>query len=187
MVKYYGELSYWEDDEQSTEIGMWEQSPTVYTKRYSYDDMRFNFSDMTSNAISQWNDALGFSMEKTSDENASDIQVYGGSISELKENDVWTLTPGVYGVTDPNDREFIGYYSNNGNLVKLYRMNSAKIAIVRCDRMLEKYKKTTVHEFGHALGFLGHITEREVGVMRQGDFADYELTTYDIRHLRQLY
>lgn len=34
---------------------------------------------------------------------------------------------------------------------------------------------------------LFYISERDVGVMRQGDFADFELTTYDIRHLKQLY
>lgn len=46
--------------------------------------------------------------------------------------------------------------------------------------------KTGTHELGHALGFLGHITD-DTAIMKQGIISIYTLTNKDKLHLQQVY
>ncbi len=49
-------------------------------------------------------------------------------------------------------------------------------------------QKTVLHEFGHALGYYGHIVDDNYyGVMKQGNSNNTNLSNYDKNHLSQAY
>lgn len=65
-------------------------------------------------------------------------------------------------------------------------MISAIIYIVYRENTLNEQVETVVHEFGHALGYLGHSTNT-TDVMYTYLHSSYTLKTNDIQHLSQIY
>ena len=50
----------------------------------------------------------------------------------------------------------------------------------------DEYKKTCVHEFGHALGFFGHASSTSAVMYHKGH-SNYQLQGLEKNHLMQVY
>lgn len=138
---------------------VWTSAPSVAS--HSYDSgYSSQLASWTSNARTKWSD--DGSPTTTGDISSADIQVYYGSRTQLVETagfpaDVYNET--LVGYTD-SDATSIGEESFVFGGVRRFvmRFTHAKIAItpqaVYGDR-------TTLHEFGHALGWIGHSSNSD--------------------------
>lgn len=179
---YLGSLQYWYDDE-SNEIGYWETSPKIYREKLN-NDANFYFNNATTSAVEQWNNALGLSMSFVSKSEAN-ITYYGGTVEEIEENTERILSSTNLGITYMWYNE-VGYYNYEGEIKHAVLMTEAQCFLVSRGLTNNQCIKTGTHELGHALGFLGHITD-DTAIMKQGIISIYTLTNKDKLHLQQVY
>ena len=185
LIKYFGELSCWYDEETKW-IGSWKYSPTIHQEKLN-DDINFSFNEAMASARLQWNNALNLSMSFTSQEDNADIKVYGGTPTEIWEETGRQMEINELGKTRYQIAA-AGYYIYNNELKIAAKTTSHEVAIVSYsnERTGTQYIKTTTHELGHCLGFVGHIVT-QTAIMKQGTIDIYLLTEYDIEHLQQVY
>ena len=183
--KYLGELQYWYDDEQNEKIGKWDYDPKIYFENLSNNDSTFYFDAATNSAVNQWNNALDISMSSVPDSAAADIIFYGGTAQDLVNRGL-PITDGTLGVTVSSLHDEGEYYTYGENEVSLVHIRAASVGLVSQGLTNSMYIKTATHELGHALGFLGHITD-STAIMTQGIIPIDQLTDKDINHLKQIY
>ena len=184
--EYRGTLTKWGDAERDI-IAHWDTVPTIFKKKIG-SDASFYFNSAFNTAFLEWEDALGWSLTTTTQEQQADIAVYGGTREELKQimgANASYLTDSTAGITFPA-YDVTGYYRYNGE-VKIYaEMEKATIYIPSDGRPANECRNIVTHELGHALGFLGHSSSSS-SVMYPYVSTIYDVQAAEKDHLLQIY
>ena len=180
-----GTLSYWESD--SSSIGRWSSTPKVY--RFPLNSsFSSTFISCVSAAKTQWNTNAGIGLTITDSSSQANIHCYGGTAEEIAEQTGKTAASlsGHSGMTYYNSKTLEGTYTYGSSTKKGYIFSDVLVVVLDLDRDAAYTKKTTIHEIGHALGWMGHSSNSS-NVMYQGSTTETTLTTADKRHLQQVY
>ncbi len=185
VINYVG-ISCWYSD--SYMIGRRTESPTLWYSKLNSNPL-FMFVTGMSHAESQWESALGISIISTSSEISSSLKYYGGTKAEIDALGIFPSVP----TTDLGLSQV--YYSlwgtipYNGITKNVVIISSSRGYIVdRSDMGTNNYKKTCTHEFGHALGWIGHpSTLQPTWVMQQGILENTVLAENEKKHISQTY
>ena len=138
-------------------------------------------------ANTEWKGIRSFTY--ASSEDAADIVCYGGTIKEMEAAKVpEQFCEGITGRTKHSNWDVYQYRRTYGTEKKsIYKMSYAIIYVLDKDgRTANQTKKTTIHEFGHALGWFGHSSS-DKDVMWQGETSVTKITNRDHDHLSQIY
>lgn len=112
---------------------------------------------------------------------------YGGTYSVLYLREP-SLSSWAAGMTVYRSHSREGYWENRGIRRNGNRISKADIYIVyESGRTTNQYRNVTTHELGHALGWYGHNTRGSSNVMHHTMTSITSLSTYDKRHLVQIY
>lgn len=178
-----GTLSYWYSDD--SKIGRWDYTPYLCSWVGDGSISSSKFASYVSHAMGQWDNA-GVPSEGTDDESESDLTVEAGTWDYVKAL-VPELSVGATGATK-HSRVIEGTWIYNGTSKTGYNQRSGtKVYVITIDgRTDDQYKKTTTHEFGHAMGWYGHSSVTG-DIMRQGTSSQTTLSTRDKNHLNQIY
>lgn len=185
VINYVG-ISCWYSD--SNLIGRRTNSPTLWYSKLN-SNPSFMFVTGMTHAESQWESALGISINSASSATSSSLKYYGGTKAEI---DALGLFPSVptnnLGLTQYSYSQW-GTISYNGSTKTVMIMSSTTGYIVdRSDMGTNNYKKTCTHEFGHALGWIGHPSPSQpTWVMQQGILENTVLAENEKKHLLQAY
>ncbi|MCL1904058.1 MAG: hypothetical protein FWF94_06560 [Oscillospiraceae bacterium] len=188
--------TFWHDD--SNKVGFWNKSSiTVHSQTVGTVSSGFNFSSWTSEALGKWTSALGVNISSTSSQASSDIQAYGGRksvICEISGESYWPdsrvgMCKWVYSTPEA------GTFSANGATRWVYRYNAAKVYVLELysdwsQNNVNLTKHTTIHEFGHALGYMSHpfdIEANKSDIMYPYTSPSLTLSANERKHLRQIY
>ena len=176
-------LSYWHSDKDK--IGHWCPAPIVVSTPLS-PSFSTTLQSGISKAQSEWGKA-GIYFNYISNSWAYNIICYGGTPDELIAAGIQEDFSGITGRTKHTQWDvYEGNYRYGSTLKKGYSMTSAVIYILDLNRPLAQVQKTTIHEFGHAMGWFGHSLD-SANVMCQGGTSITQLTTTDKQHLQQIY
>ncbi len=182
--EYKGKLNYWNNTGNT--VGYWSSVPKVYSEKIET-DIYFCYNTGVNSARSQWGSALGVTYNSISKDSA-DIECYGLTAAQYK-----TLTGTDWGTDTTGLTVYsfytIGYVTYGNEVKKLIRNTHATVYIIHDTSNIRPeslIKKTVTHEFGHALGYIGH-SPTSTDVMYAYAHDDYQLKTAEINHLRQVY
>lgn len=176
-------LSVWYSDEDKA--GYWETAPTVYRIPLS-SSFSTSLVSYVAAANTQWKGIRSFTYATS--ESAATIVCYGGTRQEMSDAGITEDFGTVTGRTKHSEWDSYQYSRSYGDSSKkIYAMNYAIIYVLDIDgRTANQTKKTTIHEFGHALGWFGHSSNNS-DVMWQGTSTVTTVTTRDKAHLSQIY
>ncbi len=184
-----GTLTYWEDRE-STTVYRWGDTyrsipQPIYVNQLNGND-KFHFMKGFDHAFIQWGNALNRAFVKSASPTTS-IKYYGGTKEQLETIGVFGKIGGELGATQTSESyEGTWKYGSYNRTVK--RMNSARGYIVDCSwRDIVGYKNTCAHEFGHAMGWAGHTTDKDSVMYKNDNYNRIYLSSIDKRHLQQIY
>lgn len=176
-------LDCWYSD--SNEVAYWASSPTLYVDN-NYNMPTFYFNSGVNSAKSQWTSALSISMQSSTQELAR-IKCYGSTAADLYTRFGVVFDDNCGGLT------YTTYVSNSvsttywgGNRKTIRQLNRATIYVPYKEISYSDQIDTVVHEFGHALGYLGHSSSK-TDVMYYKVQSSYTLKASDISHLAQFY
>lgn len=152
----FGSLSSWNALNGSgpndiDRVGFWSYYPTVYVQDET-NSMPY-LTDCVEAALDVWNTALGMKMTITDNESLADIVIRG-----VNENGLGGPSGAVgFMVEDPSfvAKKYYINYSGKQKEVQQFVKGVVRI-LYRSDRTQEDVQRTTIHEIGHALGYLGH-------------------------------
>ncbi|MGF2617493.1 matrixin family metalloprotease [Rossellomorea vietnamensis] len=181
LAAILGYPMFWESNKAT--IARWKSVPDVYY--YAVDgSLQGTLPTYVSHARSQWNTA-GVPNYSTTSSSGAEIKIYGGTYTNLKSIEP-SLTTDNTGLMTPT-YSYEGEWIANGSTKTGYKFSSAKVYVVyKTGKSGSGYKKTTTHEIGHALGWLGH-TSYSSDVMYAYASEITTLTSRDKRHLNQIY
>jgi predicted Zn-dependent protease len=175
-------------------IGYWTIDPEYYSEKLDNNDTDFTFNSAILIAWGQWTNALNLTIPNTSSKNTAEIEVYGGTVAQLTDNDErWEYLYEDEYDNETGDTLYIydysyGYdsftYGASEKLGCTFIKNYS--CLISRNRTSAEYYKTAVHEFGHSLGWIGHGPSLP-NVMAQGNSSIYVLSETDIDHLKQVY
>jgi len=176
-----GSITYWESD--SNTIGRWTSVP-----RTSHETINGftnnNFLSYVNHARNQWRSA-GISISSTSTN--ANLMFYGGNRTALVLREP-ALSPHYAAMTVWRSVSREGYWDQRGTRRTGNKISRADIYIVyESGRSTAQYRNLSTHELGHALGWYGHTTRGSSNVMYDTMTSITNLTTYDKRHLGQVY
>lgn len=154
-VQAYEENScqYWYSS--STHVGHWFSTPKVAKEKLN-NSMLFEFSQAISHSRIQWNSVQVPTSSCNSIENA-DIPCIGGTASEIYAAYNYSINPNAYNGMTVVSKSFYCQITYQNQQKSLYAMNHATVYILdKGYTNPDKYKATSLHELGHALGWCGH-------------------------------
>ena len=158
------------------EVGYWSEAPkTMFTNLST----SFNISTYVNNAVTTWNRA-GISSAITPSN--ANIRLYGGTRTQLNAVGFWYADDNV-GLTTFDDISNVGTVNNYFTLYE-FKKTSASM----CDELTTENskKQTALHEYGHALGWVGHSsTASDVMYYKVNEATS--LSTRDKEQLKQVY
>lgn len=182
-----GTLSCWYatyTESQTTNIGRWAANTlTVRTIKLN-SDASFSFLIGVNHAASEWEDALGITINTSSTTSTGDIEYYGGTRAEIATYTGYTIPTDVAGRT----RYYYTYEEGTwtyGSSSKTGYLFSFIYCYLVDDSDDYEYNVAT-HELGHALGWMGH-TPNSSAVMYHTQSSVETLTAIDKNHLSQVY
>lgn len=181
---YLGILQYWNDDEIS--VSYWNE-PVPLCVDNKVNESNFYFDAGVLSAKNQWGNALNLQFVNANISNAKLI-AYGLTASDYKILTGKDWTDGYTGLCSFT-RTSIGYARFNDNIRTISKQNAATVYVVYnpdAPRPEASLKKTVVHEFGHALGYIGH-SPTTTDVMYSTAHTQYTLSTNEKNHLAQIY
>lgn len=181
-----GTLQYWESN--GSTIGRWKlQTIKVYANKLNANG-GFYFGQGMSEGATKWSNALGVTVKSSvaSSYSNSPIIFYGGTAAEINITGKVTFQAGDNGRTYYTTRTQEGSWVNNSTTKTGYTITKITGYIVDNDREIDNYRKTCLHELGHALGWFGHSTNTTDVMYSKGSDVTV-LTTRDVRHLSQVY
>jgi len=180
-----GTLSCWYSDKD--QIGRWSTSQLTvyYDKLNTSSDFSFYYS--FANAENEWEAALGIAivLSKSQADAYAPIRYYGGTREELS---AMGFIPNIgengntlFGKNNPEN------WTYNSTTKKVFNMAYARGYIINdSNNTLNIYMNAATHELGHALGWMGHSTDKN-DVMGAYSFGLYKLSDHDKCHLSQVY
>lgn len=184
-----GNLTCWHQSTNDPyQIGKWNKTSISYAIKNLHADLQFPIVSSCSSAKEAWSKALGVSISSTLSTSAADIPIFSGTYKELEAIGISSSTGSWAGITFPE----MGYSNNyyyGGATVSGYTISYAKIGIV-CDWMTvyDEIPKRVLHEFGHAMGWLGHAKSNSYIMWNQSSSSTTKsLSDGDIKHLSQIY
>ncbi len=178
---YKTTLTYWYSDSDTALY--WQSNPIVYTKKIDTSSS-FYFQEGISSAVSQWTGALNISFSSGS-ESSANFLCYGATKAYFSTYMDVILDSNTVGLTKST------YYPENttywGDQLKTTgRYSIARIYIASVGNNLSTQKEIVVHEYGHALGYLGHSSTSS-DVMYPTCHSSFTLKDADKKHLQQFY
>lgn len=179
-----GELTYWYSDDDR--IGWWTSTPSVYRI-----PLNSSFSSVFVSGIawasSQWGNVDGIGFNYATSQSNADILCYGGTITEIQALGIdIEFSSADVGSTKYNNPPKKGTFTYGTETKRGYELVNPIVFILDKDRTLNKVKKTSTHEMGHALGWYGHSTNTS-DVMCQDYYGIISLSNRDKQHLAQVY
>jgi len=172
-----GDVEYWYSNQ--SKIGLWTNAVTACP--HSVSNGYTFIVNATMSSISNWNNA---GVPVNLSWGGETIPIYGGLAADLE-----VYCPGITGYSGMSyySCTFAGYLIYNGSKKSCYTMNSAKCGVVYYPgKSSNGYIKTTSHELGHCLGWMGHSANSS-DIMYAYSSEIAVLTSRDINHLVQVY
>lgn len=181
-IPVFADLSVWYSGSDS--IGTWAGSQIKYGHKKLNDNSRFYFYSSGLYAIKQWEEALDISIKNVVLMSEANITAYGGTWDELTALG-FPYEPDGLGYSYYTKSSLLRTDIVDGREVTVRQIEGAVVIIV--DKgLMSDYNHVTTHELGHALGWIGHSTERS-DLMYAVNNGTTELTPRDIEHLLQIY
>jgi len=189
--KLLGTLSYWDSD--SNNVGRWGSSvssipSTIYVYKLN-GNASFDFQAGFTNAISEWNSALGSNMSKleTAPPSSAKISFYGGNTTQLTNTGRFgTVTGDVVGLACFPNMVVEGVWKKSTTEYKSAIIPEMWGYVLDAGYTSAQVKCACTHELGHAMGWRGHAAAN-TNVMHPYMTSIYTLTTIDKRNIQQLY
>jgi len=160
------------------EVGYWSEAPkTMFTNLST----SFNISTYVNNAVTTWNRA-GISSAITTTPSNANIRFYGGTRTQLNAVGFW-YTDDMVGLTALDEITNVGTVNNYCTLYEFTKTSASM-----CNELNTEAdnKQLALHEYGHALGWIGHATTTS-DVMYKSVNGVTSLTTRDKQQLKQVY
>lgn len=182
-----GTLSYWSANYTGADtnmIGRWGVAPSVWAATKDSTFTSANFASYVNHAMSQWSNA-GISSYGVDNEYDGTIRIYGGSLTTLRalNPSFPSSSSGICAISAILE----GTWTYNGIQKNGLKISSARVYIRSMDgKSPDGYKKTTTHEFGHALGWFGE-SANSADVMYHSESTVTTLQPRDKNHLKQVY
>lgn len=184
-----GTLSYWyatDTNSHTNVIARWKFTPNLWSGVMDSNSFTTSkFADYVNHAKVEWQLA---GIQTYGVDNSSDahIRIYGGTYSTLSSMEPSLTTSDAGLTTGGSTKEGEWYY--NGVIKYGYTMDAPiKVYIVyKSGKSDNGYKKTTTHEFGHSLGWIGESTNSS-DIMYGASTENIYLTSRDKNHLVQVY
>lgn len=156
----------------------WSQAPKVFPTNLSG---AINIVPYVNNAVNQWSNA-GISSSVTTTLSNANIRFYGGTRSELISIGFYYM-PQQLGLTYWDSR----YYVTTANSYYDIYALTAVSASVCSEAGPSLYTNVALHEYGHALGWVGHSAIENDVMYRYGVEGNTSLTNNDKNQLVQVY
>lgn len=140
-----------------------------------------NVSSYLDNAVKAWSNA-GISSSITTTPANANIKLYGGTRAEL-------IAMGFYYRTDIVGLTYFDSYSAAGTANSVYTINRfSKVSTSVCSEAgASYYTNVVMHEYGHALGWMGHASDAGDVMHFQATAGNISLTSHDKKQLLQIY
>lgn len=184
VSEYKGAVNYWNDTGDT--VSYWSDTPDVYSEKIE-NDIYFCYNTGVNTAISQWESAFGVTYDIVN-KSSADIESYGLTEAQYQALTGVSWKTGNTGLTSWTYYN-IGYVTYGNEVKKLTRQAHAVVYIIYDStniRTEPALKKTVTHEFGHALGYVGH-SPTSTDVMYASAHENYPLKTAEINHITQVY
>ena len=191
-VTYFARWMIWHSS--YNRIGFWPGTINLYARTVGTPSNDFHFLSWTHIASNTWAYALGISIGSTTIEPSAQIQAYGGTRADIREI-LHESHPDYIGWAWPATENPAGTITVGGITRNVYRFSGhIRMIVIDISRALEWSHtnqrdimlSTTMHEFGHALGYLGHSPNAN-DIMWNGTHTGTTLQPNEIRHLHQIY
>lgn len=184
-MSVFADLSIWLSDANT--IGTWKGTDIKYAHKKLNNNSYFYFYAGGIYAINEWSDALGVPIENVLLMSEANIKVYGGTWDEITALGFYCDKTNVLGYVASFDSDPIVDSAQmlDGRKVSVSRFKGAVVVIL--DKgLMSNYNYVTTHELGHALGWLGHSSDKNdvMYAIRNGMTT---LTDRDKEHLLQVY
>ena len=157
----------------------WSQAPKVFITNLSG---AINIVPYVNSAVNKWSNA-GISSSVTTALSNANIRYYGGTRSEL-------ISIGLYYITDYLGLTYwdsYSYMTTANSYYDIYRLNAVSTSVCS-EAGSELYSNVALHEYSHALGWVGHSVYFENDVMYPYAVkGNTTLTTRDKNQLLQVY
>lgn len=136
----------------------------------------------------KWSPVLNSDFYMSTSAGTSRIKFYGGTKVQIDKTRIFTreLRPNETGLTYYFSLWEEGTWKYGASTKTGYKTDRVFGAIVDMNRTDAQYKNTCLHEFGHALGWMGH-SHSSSDVMYFVGSTITTLTNADKRHIRQVY
>jgi len=191
---YYARWSIW--NTYAPFVEFWPGAITVHSQIHGSPSGGFWFDMWLLEAVAMWSYVLGgVPIGWAPTEESAQIRAHGGVQADVQNNTYLRFTPGVAGgVHRPTMAPVVGTMTVDG-IERDVRMRTEPVYIFvnarfRGDNWWQEQRNrtrsTTIHEVGHALGYVGHSSDpREIMWVANTDVTT--LHPNEIKHLRQVY
>lgn len=189
---WLGTLSTWSADTTHTDrIYRWGPGtlPTIWSKMEDDSISVSDFGSYVSHARDQWKSA-GINTAGVNEKSQARITIQGGTYNTLREIQS-TLLSNDAGLTSFTTATLYkeGAWKVGGTSKDGYRLSGGQVRVFIVKKTFnfdDSYKKTTTHELGHALGWIGHSSNSN-DIMYSASSSVTTLTSRDKNHLNQVY
>ena len=185
-----GTLRYWESN--ADWICRWGRGTASIPVTTYYEKLNgnsaFAFSTGMQEAAMKWGPVLNSEFYMSTTASSSRIKFYGGTKAQIDKTRIFNreIRENETGMTYYFSLWEEGTWKYGTSTKTGYKTDRVFGAIVDMNRTTAQYKNTCLHEFGHALGWMGHSASSS-DIMYSVGSSSTTLTNADKRHIRQVY
>lgn len=172
----YVKIKSWYSD--SITVGYWSFSPYV---SFTNLNNSFEISSYVNNAVTKWRSA-GISSYITVSPANADIRAFSGTRAQLNAMGM-NYDSSTNGLTVWNSSKETG--STNGAR-KIRKLSRVTMSVCK-EAGKNYYKNVTMHELGHALGWMGHHKSSKAIMYKYSKKNVVSISTEDKKQLKQIY